>query len=307
MKIITSGLSYLDIDGYAACLTYAELLNLQGIPAVAVSTSVINNSVTDTIRSWDVNFTSDYEKNENDTFIVLDVSDPNSFDKVVVLDKIEEVIDHHIGYEKYWKNKLGDKSEISFIGSVCTIIYERWLDSGLINKMSTTSARLLVSGILDNTLNLKASITADRDKSAYNELIKIADLSDDWALQYFSECQSSIFNDIAGSISKDMKIIGFKNLEFDNVAVGQIVVWDGKKVLNEYLRVIQEAMNHRSSGWLVNVISLDTGTSYFVSDNEKIQDWVIKIFGVEFDGSVANANRLWLRKEIIRHDSRWRA
>jgi len=306
MKIITSGLSYLDIDGYAACIAYAELLNMQGIPAVAASTSIINNSVTDTIRSWDVDFTSDYDKNENDTFIVLDVSDPNNFERIVILDKIEEVIDHHIGYEKYWKDKLGDKSEIIFIGSVCTIIYERWLDSGLMDKISSTSARLLVSGILDNTLNLKASITTDRDKNAYNELMKIADLPDDWALQYFRECQSSIFKDIVGSINKDIKIIDFKNLDLNNVEVGQIVVWDGKKVLNEYLRIIQEAMNNGSAEWLVNVVSLDSGTSYFISDNEKIQDWVTKLFEIKFDSSVANADRLWLRKEIIRHDSRWR-
>jgi inorganic pyrophosphatase/manganese-dependent inorganic pyrophosphatase len=45
MKIITSGASYLDIDAYACCIAYAELLNLQGIPARAVSSAKPNASV----------------------------------------------------------------------------------------------------------------------------------------------------------------------------------------------------------------------------------------------------------------------
>jgi inorganic pyrophosphatase/manganese-dependent inorganic pyrophosphatase len=35
MKVITSGSTYLDIDGYGAMVAYAELLNLQGALAVA--------------------------------------------------------------------------------------------------------------------------------------------------------------------------------------------------------------------------------------------------------------------------------
>lgn len=305
MKIITSGLSYLDIDGYAACIAYAELLNLQGIAAIAASTAVMNNSVTNTIRSWDVNFVSDYNVDESDVFIVLDVSDPKNFDKLVNLDKVEEVVDHHVGFENYWKEKLGDKTEISFIGSVCTIIYERWLDSGLIDKMSPTGANLLISGILDNTLNFNASITDERDKIAYRELLKLSDLPDNWPEQYFNECQSSIFNDITGSIKKDIKFVNFKNLGTESIAVGQIVVWDGKKVLDEYINDIQKTMNGLSSEWLVNIASLDNGSSYFVCQSETVQGWAIKLFDVSFNGLVADAGRLWLRKEIIKHDSNW--
>ena len=52
MKIITSGASYLDIDAYACCIAYAELLNLQGIPARAVSSAQPNASVSQTVLGW---------------------------------------------------------------------------------------------------------------------------------------------------------------------------------------------------------------------------------------------------------------
>ena len=44
-------------------------------------------------------------KSEDDKFIVVDVSYKDFFDKIVEEDKIIEIIDHHCGYEEYWKNK----------------------------------------------------------------------------------------------------------------------------------------------------------------------------------------------------------
>ena len=46
MKIVTSGSRYIDIDAYASCIAYANLLNLKGIEAKAVSTAKINESIT---------------------------------------------------------------------------------------------------------------------------------------------------------------------------------------------------------------------------------------------------------------------
>lgn len=52
VKVITSGSSYLDIDAYGGCIAYAELLNLLGYEAKAVSSAKLNESITPTIRSW---------------------------------------------------------------------------------------------------------------------------------------------------------------------------------------------------------------------------------------------------------------
>ncbi len=52
IKVITSGSAYLDIDAYACCIAYAELLNLQGIPARAGSSAKPNASVSKTVLGW---------------------------------------------------------------------------------------------------------------------------------------------------------------------------------------------------------------------------------------------------------------
>lgn len=68
---------------------------------------------------------------------------------------------------------MGGKANIEFIGAVATIIVERYEKEGLLDKMSKEVAYLLMAAILDNTLNFKARIAAERDKVAYEKLEKI--------------------------------------------------------------------------------------------------------------------------------------
>ena len=158
MYIVTSGSKYLDIDAYAGIIAYAEFFRINGISAQAVSTAKFNNSITSTLLNLDVKL-DEYQKNDDDKYILVDISNEKYFDKIVDKSNIIEIIDHHIGFEEYWKNKLGEKSHIEFIGSVATIIVELYEKNNILDKMSKEIAVLLMCAILDNTLNFKAKVT----------------------------------------------------------------------------------------------------------------------------------------------------
>ena len=302
MKVVTSGCPYIDIDAYAGCVAYAELLRLQGHDAIAASSAVLNESITSTIKTWDVPFSADYESGTEDTYVLIDISEPEFFDKMVDIDRVEEIIDHHPGFEQFWQEKIGDKAQIEFIGAACTLVFERWKRAGLLNRMPAEIAGLLMSGILDNTLNFKASVSTDRDGRAYDELSKIAHLPDDWPAQYFGECQDSILADLSTALANDTKTIMFKSLSENPVAVGQLVVWDASEVIAKHLPIIREVMAAKQPEWFVNVVSISEGKSYFVSDDDDIKTWVNNLLSANFEESVAIADRLWLRKEIIKQD-----
>ena len=99
MRIVTSGSAFLDIDAYAGCVAYAELLNLTGVLAQAASSAPLNESVTQEIRSWTVPFTADYEPGLTDDFALIDISEAAFFDPIVDRVRVREVIDHHTGFE----------------------------------------------------------------------------------------------------------------------------------------------------------------------------------------------------------------
>jgi inorganic pyrophosphatase/exopolyphosphatase len=302
MKIVTSGIKFLDIDAYAGCVAYAELLNLQGIKAIGFSSAELNESVTQTIRSWNAPFSASYTPSDKDSFIIIDVSQPDFIDNNVDLERVEEIIDHHTGYEKFWKEKIGSKANIEFIGAASTLVYESWQKAKLFDRISETSARLLISGILDNTLNFEAEVTTDRDHRAYQELSKVANLPQDWAAQYFKECEESIFADIENALVNDTKIMKFQTLNSDNVAFGQLVVWDAKRAIVEYREIIEKTMASKSEDWFINAVSIGDGQSFLLASNNKVIDWAERILNVKFDNRLARAERLWLRKEIVKQD-----
>ncbi len=304
MKIVTSGRKFLDIDAYAGCVAYAELLNLQGIKAVAYSTAVINESVPNIIRSWGSFVSDSYSARPEDTYILIDVSEPDFIEKTAIIDRVEEVIDHHVGFEEYWQKRIGEKADIEFIGAACTQVYERWQRSGSLDKMNKVSARLLIAGILDNTLNFKASVTRPRDQTAYVELLKLADLPEDWAAIYFKECEAAILEDLSGAITNDTKVMTFKNLGTSEVAFGQLVIWNATEIIEKYQTTLSDTMIQLSDSWFVNIVSISEGKSYFMATSPQVIEWSEQLLGVEFDESIAVADRLWLRKEIVKESLR---
>ena len=298
MKIITSGSPYLDIDGYAGCIAYAEFMRASGIPAKAVSTSVLNKSIPSEIRAWYVEFEQQYKDEPEHRFILIDISNPNYLDKIVELNRVEGVIDHRPGYEAYWQQKIGQATTIDLIGSACTLVYEAWQKAGLLDEISQSSARLLTCGILDNTLNLKANNASDRDRKALAFLLKQANLPTNWAKQYFTACNQGILNDFSEALLNDTKNLSFQTFRSE-LAVGQLVVWNGKTVIQRFQKDITDVLTSMKPLWFMNLISLEEGFSYFITDNKDVQGWLEDLLKVSFLNSVAAADRLWLRKEIV--------
>jgi len=301
MKVVTSGSAYVDIDAYAGAVAYAELLQAQGQEAKAASTAPFNESISKSVRAWQAPLDTQYTPSESDTFNLVDVSDPAYFDKIVDIARVDEVIDHHLGFEQHWQDRIGDRANIEFIGAACTLVYERWETAGLLREMSVLSARLLICAILDNTLNFGAKVTTPRDTKAYEALLAKADLPDDWTAQYFTECQEAILQNPVEAISNDTKTLPFKSFK-QPICFGQLVVWDVSQVLAVHQKDLQTALAGKNSNWFMNLVCVGERKSYFVTDNPAVQAWLSKLISVEFDGSVAVADRMWLRKEVIKQD-----
>jgi nanoRNase/pAp phosphatase (c-di-AMP/oligoRNAs hydrolase) len=146
MRIITAGPKYSDIDVYGGITAYAELLRNQGIEAQAVTTATLNDSIPPLVRVWKVNLAREYKPAPGDTFTLIDVSEPGYFEKFVDLERVDEIIDHHPGFEDFWHAKIGDRALIEQVGAACTQVVERWQQAGLIDQITETSARLLMCG-----------------------------------------------------------------------------------------------------------------------------------------------------------------
>src|SRR3989344_5793327 len=173
--VVISGQLYSDIDVLACAIAYSELLSKKGKESYAVLPGPLNKSVTNSVKSWGLNFQKvppDGEKK----FVIVDMSNQEYIAEFVDENKVIEVFDHHEGFADYWRGKIGKKSRIEMIGACATLIWEEYKKAGLDKDISKVSANLLYTAIASNTLNFNADITNVRDRHAFIELEKYIDL-----------------------------------------------------------------------------------------------------------------------------------
>ena len=296
MKIVTSGNRYIDIDAYAGCIAYANMLKMKGIEAKAVSTAKMNESIVPSLLKLNPKLEK-YEEDDNDEYIIIDVSNKKYFDNIVNQNRVIEIIDHHTGFEDYWKNKLGKKANIEFIGAVATLIVEAYEREKLIEKIPKDIAYLLMAAILDNTLNFKANVTNNRDIVAYNKLQKIVGAEKAYAEKYFSECQLCIEKNLKIAIENDTKIENVNSVL--PKVFGQLTIWDKKSILDNK-KLIYDTLYNIGTEWMMNLICLKEGKTYIIAPDIEVQKKLEKLLHGKFETDIMELDNVWLRKEIIK-------
>ena len=305
-RIVTSGSSYLDIDGYACTIGYSELLNLQGVRAIAATSAPFNYSISKGILALGkkIEMQKEIPPGLKVDFTIMDVSNPNFFDGIVQDDLVLEVYDHHVGFEDYWHERIGERAKIEFIGCAATLIFEEWEKAGLTQQMSPETAKILVAAILDNTLNFTASVTDARDIMAKEKLCSLAGIDKNWEEGYFTECQEIIEHDLVSAIRKDAKT------DCDTPGlpkvIGQITIWDAKKLLLNRAS-INSALGQWGSNWMLNIICIKDSKGYIVCEDIESQLGLCDIFGIEFENGIATMEKAMLRKELIKTATNYKA
>lgn len=297
MIIVTSGSRYIDIDAYASIIAYAKFLNLKGKSAIAYSSSPLNESISTSLKNNKYTISRQLDLKKDNKFILLDVSNPDFFDESVDMDKIIQVIDHHFGFENYWISTPSVNTIIEKIGSVATIIFELFEKENLLEYLDKDMCLLLMSAILDNTLNFKAKVTTSRDITAYKKLEKLANLNFNYAKSYFNECEKEINNHLKEAILNDTKL--------DNTGgkiphvFAQLTVWDASNIINN-INLVYDSLNTFKSPWLMNLISLKDGKSYLISNDDNVKFNLEITFNCSFNNDIAVLSDVYLRKEIIK-------
>lgn len=295
MIVVTSGSKYMDIDAYACSIAYAQLLNLLGINAKAVSTANLNNSITNSLRNLNTKL-DNYQVKDDDKYVVVDVSNPDFFDKFVKQENIIKVIDHHVGFEQYWNNKIMNNANIEFIGAAATLVFEEYEKNNMQEKMNIDVAKLLMAAILDNTLNFTATVTSNRDKKAYKKMQEIVGCKDFDKL-YFNECQLQIEENLEDTIKNDTKTE--KVSENLPRVFAQLTVWN-KDFLLVNIHKIKQILGDIDDEWMLNIICLQDKRSYIIADNKNIQVKLQDLLESQFDSLIMPLESVMLRKEIIK-------
>lgn len=299
---------YADIDVYASIVAYTDLLNQRGKLARAyIPSKTPNYSVLQILRMKEYE-DAEFQLKVGDEAIILDVSIPEVINKMVLDAQILELIDHHAGYETYWRERLGTKAIIEPIGAVATSIFEWWGECWDYGKMEPKIAKLLLAAILDNTLNFNAKITTERDRVATERLARMIGVSvDEFAEWYFDEVSSGVMENLGQALRLDCKKAHFPKNSFLSddswLAFGQITIWEMQDLKSERTRV-EKIMEHCArdlacDNWLVNIISLFEKRNYLLASSNKCEEYFARLLASEEVNDWLVTKQLYLRKEIM--------
>ncbi len=303
--IITAGRKYIDIDVLACAVAYKELLSLLGKNAEIILTGPFNKTVPESILSWDIKISYTAPNDPlNYDYVLVDISNPDFFEKFVVKEQIIKVFDHHYGFEEYWKNIIGSEAHIEMVGSCATLIWEEYKKHKKEGNISIISANLIYTSIISNTLNLKASITSIRDLKALQELQQHMDLSNDWINLYYKETEQEILLDPSEAIRNDTKKTIINGYSY---FIAQLELWNAAKFIknNDILEIALKSLDlsdveHSDVKWFLTIASIEENKNYLITSSEFIKSQLTYYLNASFQNYIGTTNQLFLRKEILK-------
>lgn len=293
-KILVTAKVNPDLDGTSCTLAYTDLLNQLGKNAEGVITGSSQSEVKYFIEKHNIQTSTrnDEEQEIWEEFILVDASSMKGMPKVVVADKVIELIDHRAGEPEKEFPKAKIQNEL--IGAAATMVVERFIESG--KNIKPDHAKLLYGAIYHNSLNFIATNTSDRDRKAVKYLESNYGLNESLIREMFDYSTREVESDVKKALVDDAKEFGTGW----KIGAYQLVVW-GKEVLGNRLLVeksVTELRDKMEADWsFVNIIDLESKQSNIFSNPNGVEI-LSKALNVSFDNGWAVLPAI-LRKQIM--------
>lgn len=184
--------------------------------------------------------------------ILMDHNEPSQSIKGLETANIVEIIDHHrLGA---LKTILPIYMDIEPLGSTCTIVYQQYLKHNL--KPDEKEAKVLLAGLISDTVILKSPTTTQIDIETANELQKLANVKlNEFAEKMFSSMGGLTPDDAVEKIESDFKIYSENGV---SVGIGQCEVVTLKDIddyKEAYLKTLDEVRLKNSLNWAMLLIT----------------------------------------------------
>ena len=185
--------------------------------------------------------------------IMVDHNEPAQSIEGIETANVVEIIDHHR------LDSLSTKMPIFIaaepLGSTCTIVYQQFMRHGIMPDQQT--ARILLTGIIADTLILRSPTTTASDMSTAEMLARLAKVA---SIEEFGEKLFSITDNLATQDPKEMILSDFKKYESGGVklGIGQCEVTTLKDVdeyAGRYLEALGAVAEAQGLDWTLLMIT----------------------------------------------------
>lgn len=300
-KILVFGHQNPDTDAITSAISYAYLLNQQGLEAEAVALGQVNEETAYALNEFGQEAPRVIESIGTQTDTVALVDHNESQQSVADLAEVEvhSVVDHH---------KIGDftsAAPLTFIakpyGCSQTIIFELFQEKGI--EIPKEIAGLMLSAIISDTLLFKSPTTTEKDQEVGLALAEIAGVDVEAyglaLLKSGTNVDAKSANEIAEGDAKSFEMDG------KPVRIGQINVVDVDDVLKRKDEVIAAmkdlvAENEYAAFLLVVTNILTSDSEGLLVGSEDFMQHAEQAFGGQVnDNQIALPGVVSRKKQVV--------
>ena len=283
-----------DLDGVACAVAYAELLTRVGVSALPWYCGALDAETSYVITRSDAPvFANNDEMLQGTDAVYVDASDTKLLPHEIESRLVVEVIDHHFPHRAAadFPNATID---VQPVGAAATLVVERFRARALVP--SQMSSVLLYCAIFSNTQDLKGSITTPRDLDATQWLVGSSNIPDGIVAGQFAARRSDILRDLASAIGRESKVYEDALGAF---TLAQLEFPGAEAVMSECSPLLFENTRVLGVRAALNMVDVSGGRSFLLVPNGEFRGQLSRACGLLFDGAIAAAQPIMLRKQIV--------
>jgi manganese-dependent inorganic pyrophosphatase len=283
-KVIIIGHKNPDTDTIVSSLIaehyYNNVLNLK---AKACRAGELNNETKFVLEEFMLQAPQLLKKaGEKDIFALVDHNELSQTVDGLEIGQIERIIDHH-------KINLQTETPIYLrvdpVGSTASVLAKMYLEAG--KKIPTSIAKLMLAGILSDTLNLNSPTTTDRDRKLVKNLNNIAKLNlKQFVANLFSAKSSLKGISLETLITQDYKVF---EMGADKVGIAAWETTRTESILAEKEKIVELLVKKKQQEKLDYVVFMlvdivaQNSTLFIVGEEE--QALLKKVFAGKISGN----------------------
>lgn len=297
-KLIIVGHKNPDTDSILSAVVCEELFaKVFGKEAKAYRAGVVNNETKFILEKWGVEAPQLISsETEAESICLVDHNETSQIADGLQLGNIDFIIDHH---------KLAITTEkpifvrVEPIGSTSSLIAKMFFEKGI--APSETSSKLLLSGILSDTLNFTSPTTTEEDKEIATKLNEIAHLDIENYVSEMFKAKSSL----EGISTEEITTLDYKDFEMGAKKVG-VGTWETTlpETVNERKDEIFQILSKRKETAKLDymyfmVVDIIAGNCqlYIIGEDEKVL--AEKVFGSPVENGIMFLKGVVSRKKQI--------
>lgn len=296
MKRIVTSYENPDLDGVSSMYAYSEYLNKTGIESNYYIKGQPKKEVEIVCDLFNIQLDG-IEKIENDYEVVI--VDTNNLREVPFInpDKITEFIDHHFENESSKRCTKAIK-QIERVGAAATLVAERFKKMNI--PISRNSAILLYYGIISNSINLKATITAQKDIQMANWLKEqCSEISEEKIKEIFT-LKSKIEDD---NLRVEMEAEMAFDYNGESITIAQLEVANIEDFLKEkeekIVKILKQIQQEKSIDYIcINCVDILNAFNIILTIDDKTEELFNNLFGYRFENRRCKLNKIIQRKDL---------